>query len=125
MMEYTRIEYLCYRLIGDDNFTKTEGECKAMKSRTMPPAPASESAIDDQDSPMDKAIAATFAAMDVSDEMDLTRAERSAIQTKLIVSAILGVDVDGVIDGLTRRPGQPRINPLKIVKSNDVIPLLP
>jgi hypothetical protein len=73
----------------------------------------------------DKAITAAFAAMDESDKMALTRAERGAIQTKILLSAILGVDVDGVMDGLTHPPGQSSKNPLKIVKCNDVLPLLP
>jgi hypothetical protein len=56
-----------------------------------------------------------FAAMDTSDQMDLTMAQRGAIQTQTLASAILGVDIDGIIDRLTRRPGHPRRSPLKTV----------
>jgi hypothetical protein len=63
----------------------------------------------------DTAIAASWDAMGEADKLDLTRAERAALNRKIIVSAIFGVDVDGVIGSLTGRPGR-----LKIVKSDDV-----
>ena len=77
------------------------------------------SAIDDN--AMEKAIAATsLAAIEKADEMAVTKAERAVLHRKIIASAVFGVDLDGVIDSLTDLLGQPRICPLKVVKSDDV-----
>ena len=95
---------------------------KSAKSKTpkiVNVTPATESAIDD-DAPMDEAIAASWAALDKADEIAITKAERAVLHRKILFSAILGVDIDEVIDSLTDRPGQPRKSLLKIVKSDDV-----
>jgi hypothetical protein len=81
--------------------------------------PATASAIDN-DPPKDEAIAASWAAIDEADKLDITKAERAALHRKILLSAIFSVDVDGVIGSLTRRPGQPSKCLLKIVKSDDV-----
>ena len=75
--------------------------------------PATASAIDN-DPPKDEAIAASWAAIDEADKLDITKAERAALHRKILLSAIFSVDVDGVIGSLTGRPGL-----LKIVKSDN------
>ena len=52
--------------------------------------PAAENATDDEDA-LTKAIAASWAAIDKADEMDLTSAERIAIRRKIIAKVVFGV----------------------------------
>ena len=74
------------------------------------------SAIDDEDA----VISASWDALDKAEEMDITKAERAALNHKIIASAVFGVDIDGVIGSLTRIPGQSRKSLLKPVRSEDV-----
>jgi len=64
-----------------------------MKSRMKPAkivtTPAAENAIDDEDA-LGKAIAASWAAIEKADEMDLTNAERAAIRLNIIASVVFG-----------------------------------
>jgi len=59
---------------------------KPTKIVKMPPA--AENAIDD---PLDAAIAASFAALEKAGEMDITKAQRAAIQRKIIADVVFGV----------------------------------
>jgi hypothetical protein len=56
----------------------------------------------------DKAIAASWAALDKADEMALTKPERAAIHRKIIASVVFGADFDGIIDSLNRCLAEPR-----------------
>ena len=59
---------------------------KSAKTVKMPPA--AENAIDD---PLEAAIAASWAAIEKTDEMDITKAERAAIRCKIIADVVFGV----------------------------------
>ncbi len=61
-----------------------------MKSRMKSATPAAENAIDDEDA-LGKAIAASWAAIEKADEMDLTNAQRAAIRRNIIASVVFGV----------------------------------
>jgi hypothetical protein len=66
-----------------------------MKSRTksakiIKMTPPAENAIDDEDA-LDKAIAASFAALERVGRMDITKAQRAAIQRKIIADVVFGV----------------------------------
>jgi hypothetical protein len=68
----------------------------------------------------DKAIAAaSLAAIDKADEMNLTKIERAGLNRKIIATAVFGLDSERVIDSLARLLGQPRTCLLKVVESDD------
>jgi hypothetical protein len=94
-------------------------EKKTMK-KSPKMIPATESAIDDGDA----IIAASWDALDKAEEMAITKTQRATLNRKIITSAVFGIDIDGVIDTLTRRPGQPRACLLKSVRGDDVDALL-
>jgi hypothetical protein len=88
-----------------------------MKSLKIAKTPAPGNALDN----VDDAIALSWAALDEAEKLDMTKAERAVLNAKIIASAVFGKDFDGVIERLTRRPGQPRACPVKNVESDDVV----
>ena len=65
-------------------FQRHEKKVTRMKSaKIVKMTPAAENAIDDEDA-LEKAIAASWAAIEKTDEMDITNAERAAIRLNII-----------------------------------------
>ena len=67
-----------------------ERKVSRMKSaKIVKMTPTAENAIDDEDA-LGKAIAASWAAIEKADEMDLTNAKRAAIRLEIIASVVFG-----------------------------------